>query len=395
MPASLRTLAGLARTTAMLGLVVTTAVGCDTAGARSAPPPASGCPAAETKALALVLGAHANSPAPQPSRYVNTLLDAAVDAKAPVVVVRVDGSPETVFSEAFRTNGQNDPARAADRKAYIKRVKAVLRSTKAERPEADPLTALALAARAVGPGGTVAIVDSGLQTVAPLDFRESGVLDAEPGDVAAFLARNASLPQLTGINVVLNGIGDTAVPQESLPLRRQGNLVAIWQAIAQKAKAACVSVDTTPRQGHSLPDTPAVSRVPVPAVETYTAGCGDHVLRNDGSVGFKPDLAVLRDPEAARTALRELAGWATTHDAKVRLTGTTASAGTEAGRTRLSLQRAEAVRTLLVDLGVPADRITVRGVGINWPGYVMDRADGTLLPGPAEHNRSVILTLTC
>jgi OmpA-OmpF porin, OOP family len=395
MPAPRRPVLRLAGAIALLGTVLATAVGCGAPHGTGAPPPASGCPASESKALALVLGARANSPAPQLPPYAKTMLDAAIDAGATVAVVRLDGVPETVFAKSFHTDAQNTPARNEDRKAYVKQVTAAMRSARAVRAEADPLTALALGARAAGPGGTVVVVDSGLQTVAPLDFRRAGVLDAEPDDIADFLARNTSLPPLAGIDVRLVGIGDTSAPQTALSVSRHDNLVAIWRAIAEKAQAACVSVDPTPRQGESVADTPAVSRVPVAPAETYKAECGDHVLRNNGSVGFKPDQAILRDPEAARTALRDLAALARTRAAKIRLTGTTASAGTEAGRARLSLRRAEAVRALLVGLGVRADRITVRGVGINWPGYVTDRVDGILLPGPAEQNRSVVLTVTC
>lgn len=44
---------------------------------------------------------------------------------------------------------------------------------------ADPLTALSRAAAAAGQGGTVVLVDSGLQTVAPLDFSAAELLDAD------------------------------------------------------------------------------------------------------------------------------------------------------------------------------------------------------------------------
>lgn len=96
------------------------------------------------------------------------------------------------------------------------------------------------------------LVDSGLRTVEPLDFRASGVLDAEPDDVAEFPVRNASLPSLSGRHLRLVGIGDTSSPQTPLPVRRYDNLVAIRCAIAEKAEAACVSVDTAPCQGRSV-----------------------------------------------------------------------------------------------------------------------------------------------
>jgi outer membrane protein OmpA-like peptidoglycan-associated protein len=77
---------------------------------------------------------------------------------------------------------------------------------------------------------------------------------------------------------------------------------------------------------------------------------------------------------------------------KVTLTGTTASAGTEEGRRTLSLLRAEAVKELLVDLGVASRAITARGVGINHPRHVDDLdVDGNLIPAAAIKNRAVFV----
>jgi outer membrane protein OmpA-like peptidoglycan-associated protein len=57
--------------------------------------------------------------------------------------------------------------------------------------------------------------------------------------------------------------------------------------------------------------------------------------------------------------------------------------------------RADAVKALLVDMGVPAERIDTRGVGTNHPDHVPDLTeDGVLLPGPAAQNRAVFVTAT-
>ncbi|MDQ5855064.1 MAG: OmpA family protein [Actinomycetota bacterium] len=96
------------------------------------------------------------------------------------------------------------------------------------------------------------------------------------------------------------------------------------------------------------------------------------MVQRDGTVGFVPDQAVFRDPGQARAVLtdyaREIA-----NGRRALLTGTTASAGTSEYRLRLSQQRADAVRDLLVSLGAPADRIGTQGLGSDFPGYVKDR----------------------
>ncbi|MET9223832.1 OmpA family protein [Streptomyces sp. NPDC003300] len=346
--------------------------------------------------VALVLGARANTPAPRLTPAALSLVDTAIDGGQLISVVGVDGAPDVEFRGAFEDTGKNGSRSAKDHDTFVKSLTNTIHRMKAGRPEADLLAALAEAAGNVGPGGTVVVADSGLQTVAPLDFRRDGVLDAQATDVADFLKRQGSLPQLTGISVLFSGVGDTAPPQARLPLPEHKNLVAIWKAIAVEAGAECVAADPVPATGAAVPHTPAVSVVKVRPLETYPPSCGNHVLRNSGSVGFLPDTSVLRDRPAAAVALRELADWAVAHHAKIGLIGTTASAGTADGRRRLSLDRATAVRDVLVSLGVPAHDITLRGVGTRWPGHVQDLdSEGRLLPGPAERNRSVVLDLVC
>jgi OOP family OmpA-OmpF porin len=53
-------------------------------------------------------------------------------------------------------------------------------------------------------------------------------------------------------------------------------------------------------------------------------------------------------------------------------------------------------KSMLVDLGIAADRITTRGVGSDGPGHIPDvDAHGVLLPGPAARNRAVVVELSC
>lgn len=62
----------------------------------------------------------------------------------------------------------------------------------------------------------------------------------------------------------------------------------------------------------------------------------------------------------------------------------------------LSLARAQAVEVELVRHGVPADLITVKAVGSDFPGFIDDvDVAGNLNPVLAAKNRSVILQLDC
>jgi OmpA-OmpF porin, OOP family len=132
--------------------------------------------------------------------------------------------------------------------------------------------------------------------------------------------------------------------------------------------------------------------VDVPPPPTITPG-QTTALPDDNSVGFQPDTAEFRDRNAARAVLTPFAQFLIESPSRrIALTGTSARAGTEAGQVDLSTRRAEAVKALLVELGAPADRISTRGVGSRFPGYVNDVGPGgRQLPGPASANRTVIV----
>jgi hypothetical protein len=96
----------------------------------------------------------------------------------------------------------------------------------------DLLAAIDLAARSVtdaaGPK-TIVVIDSGLQTTGALRFQDQdgALLNANPDEVVDLLRRIQQLPNLTGMQVVSNGLGDTAAPQQPLPAPARAVLVAL------------------------------------------------------------------------------------------------------------------------------------------------------------------------
>ncbi|MGX1612651.1 OmpA family protein [Micromonospora chalcea] len=385
------------------GLVLTGFSGCGS----DEPVPAPGGPTGATAVadgcelptgpLAVAYGARANTPDPRLPEAVSDLIDRSLDGGHPVSAIRLDGTPEKAFSATFKSTAGNGDGRDVQLKRFRQSVDAEFANVRAEQQEADVLAALSLAARSVPEdGGTVVLADSGLQTTAPLDFRDGALLAAEPTEVTTFLKKHRLLPELNGRVVVLVGIGDTVAPQPTFDQRTHNNLIAIWKAVATEAGARCVAVfdgpgANRPRSGQ-LPAVTPVSPPPEPTPVT----CGQTVLPNSGKVGFLPDRAVFVDPAAARSALAELAPTMTGGNQRIDLIGTTATDGTREGRRRLSLERAEAVKKILVELGVPAVRITTKGVGTEWDGHVPDLdRNGVLIPGPAAKNRSVVVRLYC
>jgi OOP family OmpA-OmpF porin len=194
--------------------------------------------------------------------------------------------------------------------------------------------------------------------------------------------------------VLLVGIGDTAEPQARLDTATRNRLVEHWKAISSASGATCVEVDAEPLTAAPASGLPQVTRVRVPAPVQPKIDVGEQVALREDSVGFVDSSAELRDPAAAKAALAPLAREIRAGGYRVSLVGTTASAGTEQGRLTLSRERAEKVRRLLVDLGVPDHRISTRGVGTHHPQHVDDLDDGgNLVPEKAVKNRAVFISV--
>jgi outer membrane protein OmpA-like peptidoglycan-associated protein len=377
-PVSRGTRRGLISGPLMLGLLLL--AGCGDNAANTAP-----------GALAVIVGAHSNMVAPSLLDTVKTEIDTAAGLGSPATVIVDDGSPTVSTSVSLKA------ANPVYQQDQVNQLKNLIDKTRADTPEVDLLAAISLAARSVtdtvGPK-TIVVIDSGLQTTGALRFQDQdgALLNANPDEVVDLLRRTHQLPTLTGIRVIFTGLGDTAAPQQPLPAPARAALVALWTKIVESAGGKAEIKHAPLPSTRTLDELPPVTIVPV-AAQSIGPLPSVTVLR-DGTVGFIPDQDVFRDPDQARAALAEYAR-AIKNGKKALLTGTTASAGTPEYRLQLSQKRANAVRDLLVSLGAPADRISTRGLGSDFSGYVPDHdQQGNLDPIPAAQNRQVIIELT-
>jgi outer membrane protein OmpA-like peptidoglycan-associated protein len=354
-----------------------------------------------TGAAAFVVGARSNMPAPQLDGRAMEVLEAAVENQSLAALVVADGEPSVLGTTSLVTEGATSQARAASRNDNRQAVLDGIASARADDPEADLLTGLDLAARSIRSVETlphaIAVIDSGLSTVAPLDFTQPGLLAADPEEVAASLAEVGELPDLAGMEITFQGLGDTAAPQESLSIAQRANLVAIWRAVVEAAGGEMV-LEERPLAEQVAADLPDVSVVPVPAGPACVGGA---IELSGADVAFQPDSAEFVDGAAARAVLNPIADQLEADGLTATLTGTTARVGDLEGQIDLSERRARAVLAELVALGVPEDSLTAVGLGSEFPGYVEDHdAAGNLLPGPAAANRKVVVdpaegTLAC
>jgi len=353
--------------------------------------------------VAIGIGARSNNPQPTMTDTVKAAMNSAINAKQQVTIIRLDGDPKVVYSEAYAPTGANTQAQKSDYNAYVNELNEILAGTsatntdvRAQVPQANLLEALAIAADEAGTGGNVVIMDAGLQTTSPLDFT-TGLLADDPQDIASSLKSSNELPDLKGRHVEFSGLGWTAAPQQQLSIANRTKVGEIWTDIAEAAGASCVDVDQTPNTNAAIAGLPAVSVVKQPVVQPLKVvpKCSVTNLDDSNNVGFDFNSTVFRDPAGADATLRVLAKAILSSGDSVTLTGATSSEGTDAYNTQLSLDRADKVKSVLMQMGVPASRITTHGDGAHLPGRLNDKGpNGQLLIGPAITNRKVVAKLS-
>ena len=346
--------------------------------------------------MTFVVGSRANSAAAQFPDSVTSALSHAAAAGQDVTLIRLDGRPEPFLQTKLQSTAQNSVARQDELSSFLGTIsKQLATGTKAKIPQADDLSALSVASRSTPPGGTIVFADSGLQTVAPLNFSQNDLLLAQPSDIVDFLKRSRLLPDLSGRNIIFLGLGNTALPQQGLDEMLRSNLSQIWLSIA-KAAGACVDNIVSAASQEPISGVPIVTPVNLPPPPAPPRACGDTVLNDQNNVGFLPNTTTFRDDAAARTTIAEIADIARAGNQKIDLIGTSARYGSNQSQIDLSQRRAARVRDVLVELGINSGRISVTGVGsLSAEFYTPDGGPNALEPAAAAQNRRVIARLIC
>jgi OmpA-OmpF porin, OOP family len=359
---------------------------------------AAACPAGPAVAgLAVAVGDRADSPQPAWPAQLDPQLAritraAGSNGGSGVTFVRADGKPAVGCVMPYDSDAANSGARQYDSQAFTAAVGHEVTTLRADNGQADPLAALSLAGAAAGRHGTVVLLDSGLQTVPPLNFAAADLLDADISSVVAQLRTAGELPRLSGQTVILDGIGYTAAPQPPLDQDQRDHLIELWRQIAVAGGAARVQVVLTPNTAAASTGLPAVSLVQVPPPGNVLLGCDqESVLADDGAVGFAPNSTAFREQAAARPVLARIAAWLRRNpSARAALTGSIAHYPPDQPG-GLSLARAQAIRAALIRAGAGAGQITAAGAG--WGPF----PTRTGAPSPVSDplNRRVVMKLTC
>lgn len=340
-----------------------------------------------------------NMPGLELTPGVTAVIDHAAETQATAIVVDTDGDPSKMGEVSFGLEKSNDRHEAAELEKRKAELHSGLATASPDVAQTDALGAVDEALRYIKSGtdagsGTLVLIDSGLSTTGVLDYTTDGMLLAEPAEIADYVVSGNHLGDLSGVAVVLVGIGDTAPPQQPLDAATRKRLTQQWRTALEAAGAECVAVDETPLSAEPASGLPPVATVEVPVAEPFTPESPEPYRLGTDKVAFVSDSDEFIDPAAARSALAPISGHLVEANSCATITGTAASWGSRQYRLDLSARRAQAVADELTDLGVPVNRLTVEGVGTDHPEHVPDLdAQGNLLPAPAAQNRAVFVAV--
>lgn len=339
-------------------------------------------------ATALIIGNRQNAAAPQLAAE-NKTINAAIDRGDRFFVIAESGTPDeqpavdqTAECVKVRSAIACDKFRDDFKAGFATGVQGI----RANSPEASLMKSLYVAAKALngdnsgdltGPKQLI-IVDSGIDTAQPLSIRDLDVVDWDPRVVIDAIKKvKGDLPNLKGVEVQLIGLGAVADPQKPLTGDQQHKLGKLWQTVLTESGAQVLTAPPTEVPNPVAARTDLRPAFPVSIAKRNPSPpptpCKTFSL-NEAVLGFEPDQATFYDKEKARRAVAKYAKDLIRAGVGVALTGTTAYQEKNP-RNPLSHARAEAVRDLLVDLGVPKSKIVTQGVGNNFPGYKDPQGD--------------------
>lgn len=340
----------------------------------------------------------------------DTALD-VVENYGYISVIRVDSAPEQVpecsgsYDIQEKYKKASETKLKSDARTRCTRLLMAMREVHAIEPEVDYLEALRVAARSLSGdtyrSRTIIMLGTGLSTSGLLDFRNN-LFYAEPKAVLDMLDELQAIPDLQGIHVIFQHLGDTAAPQEPLSPAQREWLRTLYQGLVERGGGTFDCCDILSMPVDTDFQLPAVSvvelpkqtltSIPMPAeaeAEAEETGGVEMISLGEKEIQFKPDTAEFLDREAALETLRPLAELLLRGEPETLLLAG-CIAGDDCGESgyRLSRQRAETVMAALEELGLPADRMLAVGLGCSAPWQIK----GVGYDGPlAQENRRVVL----
>ena len=349
-----------------------------------------------------IIGDRGNSANPN-QEYLAEYAEEAAASGLNVSVITVEGSPRVAASMKLdeRREGLSETAQEKIIRKEAEKVRELFSGCMAETAEADDFQALILAAREVKKGDAekhkIIICDSGISTAGHMIFSTAALDGSVSGEeIVRNLKEMDVLPDLSSVEVVWQGAGETKAPQMKLYENNRRNVIKIWTRVLE-ACGAEVNEDTfDDRSSSEITDS---SKYPV--VTTVVAASPGDAMDVDGVTDFselckfKPGSPELITGEAdVLKQLGKYISYMESHpDYRLLIVGTTASADTDEVLASLSKARCETIRTLLVKNGADPARIETAGLGYEPTRFCIKDTDdsGKFVEELGKKNRRVLL----
>lgn len=357
------------------------------------------CQLPHDPALTIAVTAASTEPNAWSQSLRTAAFDHANDSSAPgggavTVIVADNAKATTVDLTPMRGDEveQDDANREKKIGEALPQLQRLITSAKPGADGLDVLGVLDRGLRATPEGGTLVLATSGVSTKDPLDFRKLGGWKFDVAKVVNGLAHDGVVPNASGRHLVFIGLGITYGAQPALPLPARDQVIKLYRAVCEAAKAAsCTMLEGDPSLAAG-PSTKPVPIVPVEATPTRCAG----TINLPADVMFEKNSWHLTD--AADAALRPVARLLKQCPSGLvaNFVGHTAklSAGDPAGGFELSERRAQACWNRLAELGVPRQVLgSVRGLGDTQP-RVDNLPNGIFTESLARLNRRTEIRIT-
>lgn len=320
--------------------------------------------------MAIVLGNTRNSPnptiSPEIENYMTgTLLrhkgEDATDLSAAIKVISAVKHPVVVDLDSSKLklreigkNGSNAKRSAA---LNVRAIEDRLKILTPTDNNANYLEAIFAARDNVNEGANIIVVGSGLADSGDLNFSKSGLLTDESKRQEAIktIKDKYGRDYLKNYNLIFYGLGDTAAPQESLSSKQKEIVRGIYKEVVRELGGK-VEISRKSLAGESVKTEHVVG--------TTDTGCGNiGLVFDDDNLKFVTNEATFSNEAAAKESLNSIKLIFNKYSTTIQSIQVDGYIAHYSGPDQLSQQRANLVRKVLIDLGIPSEKIIASGKG--------------------------------
>lgn len=358
------------------------------------------CPHPETYSVCFAIGNTSNV-MQLDENILEEELDSAFSNNSDYSLVIIDGNPiELSDSKPLKYPKRLFDSQKNNKSVLNEQLNKIL-DFKPQNDEIDILKALDTAASSIDKDADykkIVVYSSGISTAGKLNFLQNpDWLIADPNDIIELLEKQEALPDLKGIEVIWYGLNHVEGGQNKLDDFQYYRLKCLWAEILKASGAEFENIDMLFDEKASIVNKESlIDKTDFPKVSIVDFD--DIIIFTEEDFSFIPGTSKLEKPENASEILKPIA-----EDIKnagypfFYIVGSTASIDTKEECIRLSDERAETIKKILCDLGIPEQCLKTYGIGRE---YIDDDytwrindmySNGNLNSKLAQKNRKVML----